>query len=155
MGSFADATYFVMEYIPGDTLKARLANEDPFSQEEMLKFMVMLARALHYVHQHGILHGDVKPANILITPRATPKITDFGVARRTQPGKPATWSLAGEGRVWGTPGYLAPEQLTANEIDARADVFSLGVIAYECLAGRNPFRGKEVEETVKALIEGR
>jgi len=155
MGSFYGVPFIVMEYVEGATLQARLTGQDRFSRQQTLRFMAMLARALHYVHQHGILHGDVKPANILITPRATPKITDFGVARRTQPGKPATWSLAGERRVWGTPGYLAPEQLTANEIDARADVFSLGVIAYECLAGRNPFRGKDVEETLKAVLAGR
>jgi serine/threonine-protein kinase len=155
MGSFADAPYFVMEYIPGDTLKARLSNEDPFSREEMLKFMVMLVRALHYVHQRGILHGDVKPANVMITAQGTPKVMDFGVARRSLPGKPATWSLAGECLVYGTPPYLAPEQLSADEIDVRADVFSLGVIAYEWLAKRKPFKGDSVDETLRALLVGR
>jgi serine/threonine protein kinase len=101
MGCFAGVPYFVMEFIEGQTLKARLASQERFSQDQMLNFMVMLARALHYVHQRGILHGDVKPANILITPQGTPKIMDFGVARRSPPGKPATWSLAGEGTSLG------------------------------------------------------
>jgi serine/threonine-protein kinase len=155
MGWLDGVPYFVLEYIEGETLKARLASRDRFSLEQMLNFMAMLARALHYVHQRGILHGDVKPANILITPQGTPKIMDFGVARHSPPGKPATWSLVGEGTVAGTPSYLAPEQLDANEIDARADVFSLGVIAYEWLAGRRPFSGSSVEETLMAVLAGR
>jgi eukaryotic-like serine/threonine-protein kinase len=155
MGSFDGVPYFVMEYIEGETLKARMATQERFSRDQILNFMAMLARALHYVHQRGILHGDVKPANIVITPQGTPKIMDFGVARRSLPDKPATWSLAGEDAVWGTPSYLAPEQLTANEIDARADVFSLGVIAYEWLAKRKPFSGKTVEEILEAVVAGK
>jgi serine/threonine-protein kinase len=154
-GSFDGVPYFVMEYVEGETLKARLADPKRVSPEQVLNFMAMLGRALHYVHQRGILHGDVKPANVLITPQGTPKIMDFGVARRSLPGKQATWSLAGEGAVWGTPAYLAPEQLTASEIDARADVFSLGVIAYEWLAKRKPFSGASVEEILKAVLAGR
>jgi serine/threonine-protein kinase len=111
----------------------------------------MLARALHYVHQRGILHGDIKPANIMVTPSGNPKIMDFGVARRSLTQKP-TWSLTGEQSVYGTPGYIAPEQFVGTTIDARADVFALGVIAYEWLAGRKPFRGDSVEETLQATL---
>jgi serine/threonine-protein kinase len=115
----------------------------------------MVARALHYVHQRGILHGDIKPANLIVTPQGIPKIMDFGVARRSQANRHASWSLAQESQVWGTPGYMAPEQLTAHEIDARVDVFSLGVVAYEWLAGRKPFRGDSVEALQKALLNTR
>jgi serine/threonine-protein kinase len=80
---------------------------------------------------------------------------DFGVARRSLGQGPAKWSLAGEEYVWGTQGYLAPELLVGSEIDARADVFSLGVIAYEWLSGRKPFRGDTQESARKALLEGR
>jgi serine/threonine-protein kinase len=114
----------------------------------------MVARALHYVHQRGILHGDINPANLIVTPQGTPKIMDFGVARRSLGNGPAKWSVLGEEYVWGTRGYLAPELLVGNEIDARADVFSLGVIAYEWLSGHNPFLGNSPEGAKKALLHG-
>ena len=154
MGTCDGITYIVMEYVNGETLKSRLAasQSDRASVPQILSFIVMLARALHYVHQRGILHGDVKPANIMVTPSGNPKIMDFGVARRSSNQMPATWSLAGEQSVFGTPGYIAPEQLVGTAIDARADVFSLGVIAYEWLAGRKPFRGGSVEETLQATL---
>src|SRR6185369_5124429 len=125
---------------------------DPASVPQVLNYIVMVARALHYVHQRGILHGDIKPANLIVTPQGIPKIMDFGVARRSQVNSPGSWSLAGESEIWGTPGYVAPERLVSNEIDARADVFSLGVVAYEWLAGRKPFRGDTAEEIVNASL---
>jgi serine/threonine-protein kinase len=155
MGFFSDAPFFVMEYVEGQTLKAALQEKHGFSPRQILDFIVMIARALHYVHQRGILHGDIKPANIMVTSQRTPKIMDFGVSRRSLTGKPSTWSLVGEELVSGTPGYLAPEQLTADQIDARADVFSVGVIAYEWLAGRKPFWGNTVDETLNAVVAGR
>jgi serine/threonine-protein kinase len=157
MGNAGNVPYIVMEYVQGETLKARLTQTqtDPASVPQILSFIVMVARALHYVHQRGILHGDIKPANLFVTPQGTPKIMDFGVARRSQASRPASWSLAGVKHVWGTPGYVAPEQLVANEIDARADVFSLGVVAYEWLAGRRPFQGDTDEAILKAMLRGR
>jgi serine/threonine-protein kinase len=152
MGTSGGVPYIVMEYVQGETLKSRLAQSqtDRASVPQILSFIVMVARALHYVHQRGILHGDIKPANIIVTPSGSPKIMDFGVARRSLIEKPATGSLASEELIVGTPGYLAPEALVAGAIDARADVFSLGVIAYEWLAGRKPFRGDSVEATLKS-----
>jgi serine/threonine-protein kinase len=152
MGTSGSVPYIVMEYVQGETLKSRLAQSktDRASVPQILSFIVMVARALHYVHQRGILHGDIKPANIIVTPSGTPKIMDFGVARRSLTEKPVTWSLAGEGLIGCTPAYMAPEALVGSAIDARADVFSLGVIAYEWLAGRNPFRGDSVEAILKA-----
>ena len=148
----ADISYLVMEYVQGETLKERLAQArtDPASVPQVLSFIVMIARALHYVHQRGILHGDIKPGNLIVTPQGTPKIMDFGIARRSQANRPASWSVAGEKMVWGTPGYMAPELFESNEIDARADVFSLGVVAYEWLAGHAPFRGASVEAVLQA-----
>lgn len=157
MGNADGLSYIVMEYVQGETLKARLAQSrmDPASVPQVLNFIVMVARALHYVHQRGILHGDIKPANLIVTPQGIPKIMDFGIARRSEGNRPGSWSLAGENQVWGTPGYLAPEQLVSNEIDARADVFSLGVIAYEWLAGRKPFWGDSLEAIREALLHSR
>ena len=157
LGEINGLPYIVMEYVQGETLKARIAESqsDEASVPQILSSIVMMARALHYVHQRGILHGDVKPANLIITPQGTPKIMDFGVARRSQTNRGHYWSLAAENEVWGTPGYVAPERLDdSNQIDARADVFSLGVVAYEWLAGRKPFHGDTVEEIVKATLDG-
>jgi len=153
MGTSAEVPYIVMEYVQGATLKSGLAQTrtDPASVPQILGFIVMVARALHYVHQRGVLHGDIKPANLIVTPQGTPKIMDFGVARRRQARKPS----AGESVIAGTPGYMAPEQLRGKDIDARADVFALGVVAYEWLAGRKPFRGDSVEAILRALLESR
>jgi serine/threonine protein kinase len=138
-------------------LKARLdqANGERASVPQALNYIVMVARALHYVHQRGILHGDIKPANLIITPQGTPKIMDFGVARRSAVNSAASWKLAVETQVWGTPAYLAPERLGSQEIDARADVFSLGVVAYEWLTGRKPFQGASVEAILDAVLHRR
>lgn len=157
MGHAERMTYIVMEYVQGQTLKARLdqtTKSDPASVPQVLSYIVMVARALHYVHQRGILHGDIKPANLIVTPQGTPKIMDFGVARRSQ-NNSASWKLAAETEVWGTPAYLAPERLESNEIDARADVFSLGVVAYEWLTGGKPFRGDSVEAILHAVVHSR
>ncbi len=156
-GNADNVPYIVMEYVQGETLKARLAQTrtDAASVPQILSFIVMVARALHYVHQRGILHGDIKPANLIVTPQGIPKIMDFGVARQSQGHRRASWSLAGENQFWGTPGYVPPELLVSNEIDARADVFSLGVVAFEWLAGRKPFLGDTVEAIQRALLHSR
>jgi serine/threonine protein kinase len=157
MGNADSLSYIVMEYVQGATLKTRLeqTKTDPASVPLVLNYIVMVARALHYVHQRGILHGDIKPANLIVTPQHTPKIMDFGVARRSQAKDSTHWSLAVGDQIWGTPSYLAPEQLESNEIDARADVFSLGVVAYEWLTGSKPFRGDTVEAILHALVHNR
>jgi len=157
MGTSGTLAYIIMEYVHGETLKSRLAQTqvDRASVPQILSFIVMVARALHYVHQRGILHGDINPANLMVTPQGTPKIMDFGIARRNQARGPAKWSMAGEEFIRGTRGYFAPELLVGSEIDARADVFSLGAIAYEWLSGHNPFRGNSPESSTKALLEGR
>lgn len=156
MGHAERLPYIVMEYVQGETLKARLdqANGERASVPQALNYIVMVARALHYVHQRGILHGDIKPANLIITPQGTPKIMDFGVARRSAVNS-ADWKLAVETQVWGTPAYLAPERLGSKEIDARADVFSLGVVAYEWLTGRKPFQGGSVEAILDGVLHRR
>ena len=156
MGTSGTLPYIVMEYVQGGTLKSRLAQTqaDRASVPQILSFIVMVARALHYVHQRGILHGDISPNNLMVTPQGTPKIMDLGVARRSLARGPAKWSIAGEEFVAGTRGYLAPELLVGNEIDARADVFSLGAIAYEWLSGHNPYCGDSPEGGRNALLEG-
>jgi serine/threonine-protein kinase len=156
MGTSNEVPYIVMEYVRGETLKSRLAHmeTDKATVPQILSFIVMVARGLHYVHQHGILHGDINPANLIVTPQGTPKIMDFGVARSSLGDGPPKWCLAGDDYVWGTAGYFAPELLTGYEIDARADVFSLGVIAYEWLSGHKPFRADTLEIARKSVVQG-
>src|SRR5688572_10883977 len=98
MGTSGGFPYIVMEYVEGETLKARLAQSqtDRASVPQILSFIVMVARALHYVHQRGILHGDIKPANIIVTPSGTPKIMDFGVAQIGPINESGTRALAGD-----------------------------------------------------------
>jgi serine/threonine protein kinase len=156
MGEADGSSFIVMEYVEGETLKERMkqTRSDPASVPQVLSFLTMVARALEYVHQHGILHGDIKPANLIVTPHGTPKIMDFGIARQSHNRKAGSWSVATADEVWGTVAYLAPEQFTSQEIDARADVFALGVISFEWLAGRKPFEGDSVEATRDALLSG-
>src|SRR5579862_9597864 len=96
MGASDGQPYIVMEYVQGESLRSRLAQTqaDHASVPQILSFLVMVARALHYVHQRGILHGDVNPANLMVTPKGTPKIMDFGIARRSFGRGPAKWSMA-------------------------------------------------------------
>ncbi len=133
--------YLVMEYIEGVTLRQRLGQ--PLRIPEFLDIGVQCADALRVAHQKGIVHGDVKPENIMLTSLGQVKMLDFGVARRlvgpdvgTETASLATM----QGTIAGTPAYMAPEAMLAKPVDGRADLFSLGVVFYEMLGGKNPFR---------------
>ena len=131
-------TFLVMEYVEGITLRERIRK--PFSVDECLSVAAQCAEALAAAHEKGVVHHDVKPENIMLTPRGRVKILDFGVARHL-PGSEtsAASESTGAGTFRGTPGYMAPEALLAKEPDARTDIFSLGIVLYEALAGRHPF----------------
>jgi serine/threonine protein kinase len=132
--------FFVMEHVAGRPLSDEIAAAGgrlPLS--EALKFGCEIADALHYAHSQGVIHGDIKPANILITTEGKAKIADFGVAHLNQ--TVATQA----GKVFGSPAYMAPEQMNGSEPDVRSDLFSLGVTLYSMLTGFRPFQGNSAQ----------
>ena len=130
--------YMVMHYIPGQTLKDILEGLSQsgkrMDHDRILTIMLRLTSALGYAHERGMVHRDVKPANILFDEHDNPILTDFGIARLVQ-----DKSLTQEGTTIGTPNYMSPEQVTGEDVDSRSDLYSLGIILYEMLAGETPF----------------
>ncbi len=134
-GEFEGTPYLVMEYLPGGTLKGLMGTSMPSQKAAVL--LVPVAHALEYAHKRGVLHRDVKPANILITEEGQPVLTDFGIAKLLEDDKGHT--LTGTGVGIGTPEYMAPEQGLGKEVDGRTDVYALGVVLYELVTGQKPF----------------
>ncbi|XRQ09361.1 protein kinase domain-containing protein [Actinomadura welshii] len=128
--------YLVMELVPGEPLDEILARDGGLPLEAVLDMMVQAARALTVAHEAGVVHRDVKPANLMVSPDGTLKITDFGIARRL-----AAASQTQTGMVMGTAHYISPEQAQGHRLSPAADLYSLGVVAYECLTGAPPFDG--------------
>ncbi|HLX77223.1 MAG TPA: serine/threonine-protein kinase, partial [Terriglobales bacterium] len=126
----------VMEYVEGETLRQRLRH--PLTLRQFLDIAVQCAQALVAAHEHGIIHGDIKPENIMLTPAGQVKVLDLGLARHL-PRSDRSSTMDRFTTLAGTPAYMAPELLREEIPDGRADLFSLGVVFYEALAGRNPF----------------
>jgi serine/threonine-protein kinase len=130
--------YIAMEFVTGTNLHDLLAGGGRLPLQQVSEVMERLAQALDYAHHSGVVHRDIKPANIVITPEGQPKILDFGIARLEAGG------MTRPGKFFGTPNYMAPEQVTGSAVDGRADQFSLGVILYQLLTGERPFMGDSV-----------
>jgi serine/threonine-protein kinase len=133
-GEQDELAYLVMELVNGETLSRILSVEGRLSPDTTLDIIGQAARALHVAHSTGIIHRDIKPANLMVTGDGVVKITDFGIARG---GGSATMTQTGQ--VMGTAQYVSPEQATGRRITPASDLYSLGVVAYECLAGMPPF----------------
>ncbi|URN08348.1 serine/threonine protein kinase [Actinomadura madurae] len=129
-------TFLVMELVAGEPLDEILARDGGLPVEAVLDLIVQAGRALTVAHEAGIVHRDVKPANLMVSPDGRLKITDFGIARRL-----AAASQTQTGMVMGTAHYISPEQAQGLKLSPAADLYSLGVVAYECLTGAPPFDG--------------
>jgi len=138
-GEDNDIAYIVMELVNGKSLYEHLQNKAKFELAEIGEIVRQLLDGLGYAHAQGVVHRDVKPSNILINDDGRIKISDFGIAHLDSS------SLTQVGEIMGSPGYMSPEQFTGDEPDARTDIYSAGVIAYELLASRKPFIGSNVE----------
>jgi eukaryotic-like serine/threonine-protein kinase len=143
-----DVAFLVMEYIQGDDLKHHLDKGIRYSLEQSLKMIRDLLSALDYAHKQGIVHRDVKPANLLIEPGGRVKLTDFGVARIQDSGE----ATRTQGSMVGTLKYMSPEQVQGQKIDSRADLFSVGVVLYQLLTDKRPFDGDNDFSIIHQII---
>ncbi|SCG56030.1 serine/threonine-protein kinase [Micromonospora humi] len=153
-GSDQQIAFLVMEYVEGDALSATLGRVGRLTPARTMALLAQAADALHAAHEKGIVHRDVKPGNLLVRPNGTLVLTDFGIARSELVGQ-----LTAAGSVLGTASYISPEQATGAVATPASDVYALGVVAYQCLAGRRPFEGdnpleiamKHVRDNPRAL----
>ena len=141
-GSEGDVAYIVMEYIQGKELKDYFDANQRFDIKTTFRLMTELLEALDFAHEAGIIHRDVKPANLMIDSEGHAKLTDFGVARVTDPDG-EQGEATQTGTVVGTPAYMSPEQVQGEPIDRRTDIFSAGILFYQFLTGQKPFEGSQ------------
>ncbi len=146
-GEQADVAYLVMPYVTGGTLRDRVERKGQLPFSEVVGFLTQMAAALDYAHKHGVIHRDVKPQNMLLYPDKRLMLSDFGIAKVAEqavtdgPDAATLPQLTTMGHVVGTPDYIAPEQAMGHPVDARADIYSLGVVLFYMVTGRVPFAG--------------
>jgi serine/threonine protein kinase len=144
--------YFVMDYLVGENLVDVLRREDHIDPERFQDIFVQVCAAIEHAHKHGAIHRDIKPGNIMLTRKKNTKdyvkVVDFGIAKLAEEAQ----KLTRMGEVWGSPIYMSPEQCMGADIDARSDIYSLGIVMYECLTGRVPFLGRNYADTMGKQI---
>jgi len=148
VGEHQGQPFFVMEYVDGESLGGRLKRER-LSVREARKVMTQAASGLQSAHEQGLIHRDIKPGNLMLTQKGSVKVTDFGIALAAGTGE----RLTGTGGIIGTPGYLSPEACLGEPLDARTDIFALGVVFYEMLTGRLPFDDKSPYALMAAVVQ--
>jgi serine/threonine protein kinase len=154
VGEFGGRPYLAMEYIAGQPLSSVIPAEG-LGPTDVVKYGVQVADALAHAHEHGVIHRDLKAANVVVTPRGRAKVLDFGIARRlTAVGlRTVTGTLTEAGTISGTLAYIAPERLRDQPADARSDIWALGVLLYEMATGRRPFAGDTTFEVSSAILK--
>src|SRR5438128_2753734 len=150
VGERDGSCYFSMKFVEGGQLD-EVAKRQPIPIRRAAELIAKVARTIHYAHEHGILHRDIKPGNILLDQKDEPHLTDFGLARLVETESTITRTL----EVLGTPSYMAPEQAAANstQLTSATDVYGLGAVLYQLLTGHPPFAGGTTYETIKLLLE--
>ncbi len=146
VGADGDDIFLAMEYVPGETLRELIAN-GPLSWNEVVSLSLEILDALREAHSHGIVHRDIKGANIKRTPEGRVKVMDFGLAKIT-----GGSTITERGTIVGTAAYMSPQQVVGQEVDGRTDLFSLGVVMYELLTGRLPFVGDQAVAVAHAIL---
>ena len=151
-----DGLVIVMEYVPGESVAARLTR-GPLPVEEAVRIGLQIADALTEAHDRGVIHRDLKPANVHLTPGGKAKILDFGIARSVSdvPKGSAADPASEAGRIIGTPGYMAPEQMSGGRADARTDIYGVGLLLFEMLTGRRPFHQTDLLDSARAVFQGK
>src|SRR5579872_6471021 len=153
IGQDKDLRFLAMEYVEGQPLSERI-RQGPLKTPEIVAIGLEIADALDDAHSKGIVHRDIKPANLMLTPRGHVKILDFGLAKQAAPpDTQETQLMTSLGVVMGTVAYMSPEQALGREVDARTDIFSLGVVLYEIATGRAPFSGANAQQTMAHLLQ--
>src|SRR5437879_4244177 len=150
VGEREGCCYFSMNFVEGGQLD-EVARREPMPIRRAAELIAKLARTVHYAHEHGILHRDIKPGNVLLDAKGEPHLTDFGLARLVESESSVTHTLD----VLGTPSYMAPEQAVGNNAAVRSvtDVYGLGAVLYQLLTGQPPFAGGTTYETIKLLLD--
>src|SRR5438876_273632 len=150
VGERDDQCYFSMKFVEGGQLD-EVVRRAPMSIRQGAELIAKVARTVHYAHEHGILHRDIKPGNVLLDAKGEPHLTDFGLARLVESESSITHTL----EVLGTPSYMAPEQAVGNNaaISSVTDVYGLGAVLYQLLTGHPPFAGGTTYETIKLLLD--
>ncbi len=145
--------YLVLEYVPGQTLAERIA-KSKLKLKEALTIALQIAEAVAAAHEHGVIHRDLKPGNIKITPEGKVKVLDFGLAKAVGGEAAEQQSTITEpGRVIGTPAYMSPEQARGQVTDKRSDIWAFGCVLYEMLTGKIPFEGETVSDTLAGILD--
>jgi CheY-like chemotaxis protein len=147
-GEWSGVYFLTMEYVEGITVRELIDTRGRLGVSSTLAIASQLAHSLAVAHEHGVIHRDIKPQNLLLDAAGVLKVMDFGVARLAE----RTTSVTEAGLVLGTPAYMPPEQLMAEQVDARSDLYAAGVVLYECLTGQPPFQGATVMSLVAKLL---
>ncbi len=147
-GHVSGVYFIAMQYLEGSTLQAIIDHKKSLSLQETCEYLVPIAQALGHAHARGIIHRDIKSSNIFITRENLPVLLDFGIARSND-----STNLTKTGAVFGTPDYLSPEQVEGKTVDHRTDVYSLGVVFYQSLTGRLPFKSENMHTTLYKIVQ--
>lgn len=149
VGEDRDLTYMAMEYLQGKDLELYCEKQNLLPLMKVLEVVYQVADALEYAHTMGVIHRDIKPANIMLLNSGSVKVTDFGIAKAVSSSRTKT------GVILGTPNYMSPEQIMGHKMDARSDIFSLGVLFFQLLTGELPFRGDNLSALLYQITQGK